>query len=98
LWYMALVSTEHFFDGFGFHAYKGEFEWPNIALDDYEAKHPPKKPLLRFLEHLSHDIPRKWDADQERYVPDDDWILWDLDNPPATGSELRATYHPSRTS
>jgi hypothetical protein len=59
LWYMPLVGTESFFDGFGF---KGE-------------KHTPERPLIPFLEKLDNEIPKKWDRSTQSFVVNDDWLL-----------------------
>jgi hypothetical protein len=78
LWYMPLVGGEHFFDGFGFKQYRDRFGWPEIGLDKSEADHPPKKPLLPFLEKLNRELQPKWDRVAKKFVPNDDWLLWDL--------------------
>ncbi len=36
------------------------------------------RPLLAFLDGLPHKLPQKWDARQNDYVRNDDWLLWDL--------------------
>jgi hypothetical protein len=59
LWYMPLVGTESFFDGFGF---KGE-------------KHTSVRPLIPFLEKLDNEIPKKWDRSTQSFVVNDDWLL-----------------------
>jgi hypothetical protein len=77
LWYMPLVGTESFFDGFGFAAYRRRFPgWKPIALDDEEERHPPKKPLLPYLEVCSRRLPKKWDRRLGRFVPNDDWMIF----------------------
>ncbi len=78
LWYLPLVGGERFFDGFGFEAYRSQFGWPETPFDANERVHPPKKPLLPFLEELDHRLPVKWDRHTGQFVPDDDWLLWDL--------------------
>lgn len=79
LWYMPLVGGENFFDGFGFASYRRRFGWrEDIPLDEHELRHPPQRPLLPFLEKLNHRLPRRWDDTRQRFVPDDDWLLWDL--------------------
>jgi hypothetical protein len=65
LWYMPLVGGEHFFDGFGFHYYREQFQWE-------------ESPLLPFLENLNNELPRKWDNRRKRFVRNDDWLLWDI--------------------
>jgi len=78
LWYMPLVGGEHFFDGFGFGDYRERFGWTEISLDKHEKDQPPQKPLLPFLEKLNRELPRKWDRAAKKFVPNDDWLLWDL--------------------
>lgn len=89
LWYMPLVTGEHFFDGFGFDRYQETFGWRHIPLDDHEATYPPKNPLLPFLEALNLALPKKWDRVAQKFAPDDDWLLWDLRRAPEAGAELR---------
>jgi hypothetical protein len=78
LWYMPIVGAQHFFDGFGFEPYRKHFRWSRTPLDDHEASRVPQKPLLPFLEHINKALPKKWDISRKAFVPDDDWILWDL--------------------
>jgi hypothetical protein len=79
LWYMPLVGGEHFFDGFGFKPYRRVFrEWTDIRLDAEERRRRPVKPLLPFLQALNRRLPQKWDRGRERFVPNDDWLLWKL--------------------
>ncbi|MDB5327226.1 MAG: hypothetical protein JWM57_2795 [Phycisphaerales bacterium] len=78
LWYMPLIGSEHFFDGFGFAAYKQRFGWPDIPLDEHEKRHPPERPLLPFIEKLNDDLPKKWSRQRQDFVPNDDWLLWKL--------------------
>jgi len=79
LWYMPLVGGERFFDGFGFDDFRKTYRWPEDGpLDAREKKRKPKRPLLAFLDGLARTLPRKWDAKRNRYVKDDDWLLWDL--------------------
>ncbi|MBI5368963.1 MAG: hypothetical protein HZA54_18145 [Planctomycetes bacterium] len=98
LWYMPLVGGEGFFDGFGFNLppYRAEFRGRKTDLDERERLAPPRRPLLPFLERLEHVLPRKWDNRRNRYVRNDDWLLWDLrglDQPsaPARGKGRRRT-------
>lgn len=94
LWYMPLVGTERFFDGFGFERYRHVFpRWREIRLDVEERRHPPKRPLLPFLEQLNQALPKEWDRARGRYVPDDDWLLWDLRKVRTAGAELRDLHH-----
>lgn len=92
LWYMPLIGGDHFFDGFGFEAYRERFGWPRTRLDDLEDAHPPQNPLLPFLERLNKKLPKKWDRRLHDYVPNDDWLLWDLKTPPDRGSEVQAVH------
>jgi hypothetical protein len=78
LWYMPLVGGESFFDGFGFADYRDEFGWERIPLDANEKKVKPKRPLLRFLEDLNKELPKKWDNRLKKYIRNDDWLLWEL--------------------
>ena len=86
LWYMPLVGGEGFFDGFGFEPYRRRFHWPQTDLDRRERTRAPKRPLLPFLESVSHRLPRKWDNRLKRYVRNDDWLLWDQPEQPAHGA------------
>ncbi len=81
LWYMPLVGSGNFFDGFGFGDYREKFGWDSIPLDAQESAGPPQNPLLPFLEKLTGHIPHRWDNRLKKYVPNDDWLLWDLDQP-----------------
>lgn len=90
LWYMPLVGgdNETFFDGFGFSRYRKRFGWKRIPLDDREDACELKRPLLPFLESLNKELPRKWDNRRKRYVPNDDWLLWDLRKKRDGGTEV----------
>ena len=79
LWYIPLVGAENFFDGFGFARYRGRFGWKQeIHLDEHERRFKPKRPLLPFLEKLNRTLPKRWDQKLNRFVTDDDWLLWNL--------------------
>jgi hypothetical protein len=82
LWYMPLVGSENFFDGFGYDLYRDRFNWSVGPADLLERKFPPRRPLLKFLDDLdkSHEIPKKWDPVKRQMRPDDDWLLLDLKN------------------
>lgn len=82
LWYMPLVGSENFFDGFGFEQYRDAFGWGIGPTDIAERQRPPQRPLLKFLEELDRDykIPQKWDPVKQKMCPDDDWLLLDLKN------------------
>ncbi len=97
LWYMPLIGGEHFFDGFGFEAYRERFGWLRTRLDDSEDAHSPQNPLLPFLERLNNELPKKWDHRVHDYVPDDGWLLWDLENPPDRGSDVQAVHESGET-
>jgi hypothetical protein len=77
-WYVPLIGGEHFFDGFGFRYYQKRFSWKPGLLDFLEASRRLENPLLPFLEKLDRRIPREWDDRLKRFVPNDDWLLWDL--------------------
>jgi hypothetical protein len=80
LWYMPLVGGESFFDGFGFNEsnYRKTLGWKTTPLDELEQRRPPKRPLLPALEALNQRLPKKWDNRQKKYVPNADWLLWDI--------------------
>ena len=81
LWYLPLIGSESFFDGFGFQnpQYLDQFKhWRDRSpLDKRELKEPPKRPLLPFLEELGHGttVPKRWVHTTSRYQDDDDWLL-----------------------
>jgi len=90
LWYIPLVGSENFFDGFGFAAYRKKLGWKDeIAVDEHERRHKPRRPLLPFLERLNRELPKKWDRKQRQFVPDDDWLLWDFKRGKKRGEHLR---------
>jgi hypothetical protein len=80
LWYMPLVGGESFFDGFGFNdsKYRKKLGWTDTPLDKMEKRRPPKRPLLTALEELNQRLPQKWDNKFNKYVRNDDWLLWDI--------------------
>ncbi len=82
LCYMPLGGGENFFEGFGFANYQEKFNWPEIPMDEREGNQPPQNPLLPFLERLTHELPQRWNDRLKKYVPDDDWLLWELETPP----------------
>lgn len=77
MWYMALVDSSYFFDGFGFSKYMDEFGWKEGALDLHEKKFPPKRPLLPYLEKLNKAIPKRYDLEQGKYVENPEWLIFD---------------------
>jgi hypothetical protein len=77
-WYTALIAGEYFFDGFGFERYRKEFQWEGADIDESETAHPPQRPLLPYLERLQKELPKKWDRQKKAFVPDTDWLIWDL--------------------
>ena len=79
MWYMPLIGAGNFFDGFGFAPYLKKFGWKPIPMDAQEKLHPPKNPLLPYLEKLIREVPKRWDNKLKKYVPNDEWLLWDLD-------------------
>lgn len=79
LWYLPLIGGEHFFDGFGFSEYRPLFtKWGKVALDEQEARYPPEKPLLPFLEQLNLKLPQKWNRYAKQFEVNDDWLLWNF--------------------
>ncbi len=82
LWYMPLIGGENFFDGFGFAKYADKFGWDPGPTDELEKKYPPQKPLLDFLDKLHHTqgLPKRYSISQKKYIPNDDWLLLDLEH------------------
>lgn len=78
LWYMPLIGGESFFDGFGFSHYLKYFDWQRIPLDDHEEKYEITNPLLPYLEKINQALPKKWDNKFNKFVRNDDWLLWDF--------------------
>jgi hypothetical protein len=78
-WYMALVDSESFFDGFDFdHVRDQHPEWTDGELDALERRFPPQRPLFQFLDNIaSGRIPDRRD-EQGGTEPNDDWLLFDL--------------------
>ena len=81
LWYLPLIGSESYFDGFGFQQpkYLERFRnWREYSpLNKRELKHPPKRPLLPFLEELGRgtSVPKRWVHATGKYQDDDDWLL-----------------------
>lgn len=81
LWYLPLIGSESFFDGFGFREARFLDRFPGwrdaSPLDKRELARPPKRPLLPFLEELGKgiDVPKRWVHATRRYQVDDDWLL-----------------------
>ena len=91
LWYIPLVGGENFFDGFGFARYRERFKWKQeIPIDRHEKLFPPKRPLLPFVEKLNSRLPKKWDSKLGRFVPDDDWLLWEFNTGKIRGKQVKA--------
>ena len=91
LWYIPLVGGENFFDGFGFAAYRKRFHWTEeIPIDRHEKRFPPQRPLLPFVEKLNDRLPKKWDSKLNRFVADDDWLLWDFHNQKIRGKHVES--------
>ena len=89
LWYMPLVGGENFFDGFGFAPYRKRFGWhADIPIDRHEKDFPPRRPLLPFVEKLNRRLPKRWDRKLNRFVPDDDWLLWDFHSMKISGRHV----------
>jgi len=91
LWYIPLVGGENFFDGFGFAPYRKRFSWKtDIAIDAHEKRFPPRRPLLPFVEKLNHRLPKKWDRKLNKFVDDDDWLLWDFHTQKIRGKHVES--------
>lgn len=91
LWYIPLVGGENFFDGFGFARYRERFKWTEeIPIDRHEKLYPPKRPLLPFVEKLNHRLPKKWDSKLNKFVPDDDWLLWEFNTEKIRGKHVKS--------
>jgi hypothetical protein len=79
LWYMPLVGSECFFDGFGFgdRDYRERFSWSQTTnLDSRERTRPPRRPLLPYIEQVNNGLmPKRWDPEADQLVPNDDWLL-----------------------
>jgi hypothetical protein len=75
LWYIPLVGGNNFFDGFGFADYRKKFSWSEGPADKHEKTYPPKRPLLKFLENLNNNLPKKWSTHEKKFVQDDNWLL-----------------------
>jgi hypothetical protein len=88
LWYMPLIGSSNFFDGFGFSQYAERFKWEKTPIDEREEKHPPKRPLLPFIERLTTDVPKRWDNKLKKYVTNDDWLLWEFDSAGQQGETI----------
>jgi hypothetical protein len=91
LWYIPLVGGENFFDGFGFARYRKRFGWrTELPIDRHEQEFPPRRPLLPFVEKLNKRLPKKWDSKLNRFVPDDDWLLWDFNTKQIRGKHVES--------
>lgn len=89
LWYMPLISGQNFFDGFGFEPYRKRFGWEqDIPIDSHEQRFPPQRPLLPYIEQLNQRLPSKWDSKLNRFVQDDDWLLWEFNTPQIQGKHV----------
>lgn len=81
LWYLPLIGSESFFDGFGFQLpqYLERYEsWREKSpLDERELKQAPARPVLPFLEELGRGttVPKRWVHTTGQYQDDDDWLL-----------------------
>jgi hypothetical protein len=78
-WYMAILDSESFFDGFGFAALRDRFpHWTDSALDTLESASPPQRPLLPYLAEIAAGAtPYTWDS-EGRKRRNDDWLLLDI--------------------
>ena len=58
--------------------------------DEFPERFPPKRPILPFVEKLNQRLPKKWDRKLNRFVPDDDWLLWDFHNEKTGGKHVES--------
>ena len=80
MWYMSLVGTENFFDGFGFAGYRDKFGWEYNMLDEREEASPPARPLLPYLEAINNgEFPQRWNDKENSYHHNHDWLLLDVE-------------------
>jgi hypothetical protein len=87
LWYMALLDTESFFDGFGFAPYVRRYKWQRNVVDDREERYQVKRPLIPYLDALARGrFPQRWEPHGKKYVDDDDWLLLDSATPKERGA------------
>ncbi len=42
-----------------------------------------------FLERLSHELPVHWNNGLKKYMPNDDWLLWELVEPDEEKNTMR---------
>ncbi len=81
LWYMPLVHSEYFFDGFGFTDPKYWQRFPDWKEDSElsrrEQEVAVRRPLVPYLEKLAcgEEVPRRWDHLGQKFVTDDDWLI-----------------------
>jgi hypothetical protein len=81
LWYMPLVHSEYFFDGFGFNNPLFWERFPSWGQDSElnrrETQVEVQRPLVPYLEKLSRgeEVPRRWDHLGQKFVADDDWLI-----------------------
>lgn len=78
LWYMAMIEHEdYFFDGFGFEPYRKKMGWDvDTVIDIRERAHPPKRPLLPYLEQLNRAIPKRYDVELKADVENPEWLIF----------------------
>ena len=62
----------------------------HLPMDRHEKQFPPKRPLLPFVEKLNKRLPKKWDSKLNRFVPDDDWLLWDFNTQKIRGKHVES--------
>lgn len=79
MWYMALIDSHYFFDGFGWADYKDKFGWPDTALDKLEKDYKVERPLLRYLEKVATEgPPKRYDLERDAMVDNPEWLLFDV--------------------
>lgn len=76
LWYIPIVGSENFFDGFGFDQFREQFGWEDNVEDVQERSRKIARPLLPFLINLKRTLPKKWNVRNNEYTCNDDFLLW----------------------
>ena len=46
--------------------------------------------MLPFIEKLNSELPKKWDSKLNKFIPDDDWLLWDFNTKKIRGKHVES--------
>lgn len=65
--------------GFQLPEYQRRYRWRGTPIDELERHYPPKHPLLPLLDSLDNKLPKKWDNKLNKYIRNDDWLLWNVE-------------------